>query len=100
MKKLFVAILALLYISTSSGAVVHLHYCMGKLAGWGFGDNKSKACGGCGMEKTDEKDNGCCKDEHKFLKTTQTKKSYDSWFSNDSASGCGITSLFYRNFFN
>ena len=74
MKKLLVAIVAMLYISTSSGAVVHLHYCMGKLAGWGFGDNKSKTCGGCGMEQTDEKGNGCCKDEHKFLKNDSDQK--------------------------
>jgi hypothetical protein len=74
MKKLLVAILALLYISTSSGAVVQLHYCMGKLAGWGFGDNKSATCGKCGMEKMDKKGNGCCKDDHKFLKNDSDQR--------------------------
>jgi hypothetical protein len=74
MKKLIVAIVALLYISTSTGATLYIHYCMGKQAGWGFGDNKSKACGGCGMDKTDEKDNGCCRDEHKFLKNDSDQK--------------------------
>jgi hypothetical protein len=51
MKKLFVAILAILYLSTSTGATLHVHYCMGRLAGWGLGHNNSKTCGKCGMEK-------------------------------------------------
>ena len=75
MKKLVVAIIALLYISTSSGAVVHLHYCMGNLAGWSFGDDKSATCGGCGMDK---KDNGCCKDDHEFLKNDSDQKATEA----------------------
>ena len=67
MKKFVTAILAVLYLGTSTGATVHMHYCMGKLADWGLGHNKSKTCGNCGMEKSEEKDNGCCKDEHKFV---------------------------------
>ncbi|MBL0098422.1 MAG: hypothetical protein IPP46_19525 [Bacteroidetes bacterium] len=47
---------------------------MGKLADWGLGDNKSKTCSKCGMEKSDEKDNGCCKDEHKFVKNSSDQK--------------------------
>jgi len=43
---------------------------MGKLAGWGLGHNKSKTCGECGMEKSDKKNNGCCRDEYKFIKNT------------------------------
>jgi hypothetical protein len=54
MKKLIVAILSLLYICTSTGATVHMHYCMGKLADWDFGHNTSKTCSGCGMKKLDK----------------------------------------------
>lgn len=68
MKKIIVAILALLYITTSTGATIHMHYCMGELADWGIGRNDSKTCGKCGMDKSDEKDNGCCKDEQKEIK--------------------------------
>ncbi len=68
MKKIIVAILALLYITTSTGATIHMHYCMGELADWGIGLNDSKTCGKCGMDKSDEKDNGCCKDEQKQIK--------------------------------
>jgi len=74
MKKLIVAIVALLYISTSTGAPLYLHYCMGKPAGWGFGANNSKTCGGCGMENSEEKDNDCCQDEHTFLKNDSDQK--------------------------
>ena len=74
MKKLFAAILSVLYLSTSTGAMLHIHYCMGKLADWGLGHNNSKTCSKCGMEKNDEKDNGCCKDEHKFIKITTDQK--------------------------
>jgi len=75
MKKLFVAILAILYISTSTGATVYTHYCMGKLADWGLGHNKSSTCGNCGMEKN----NGCCKDEHKFIKNEADQKVVESF---------------------
>ena len=68
MKKIIVAILALLYITTSTGATIHMHYCMGKLADWGIGHNDSKTCGNCGMDKSEEKDNGCCKVEQKQIK--------------------------------
>ena len=80
MKKIFIAILALIYISTSAGATLHMHYCMGKLADWGLGHNKSKTCSKCGMEKSEEKDNGCCKDEHKFLKNNIDQKAAESSF--------------------
>ena len=80
MKKFITAILAILYISTSTGATVHMHYCMGKLAGWGLGHNKSNTCGKCGMEKSDTKKTGCCKDEHKFIKNDTDQKVVESSF--------------------
>jgi hypothetical protein len=78
MKKFVTAILAVLYLGTSSGTTVHMHYCMGKLADWGLGHKESKTCGQCGMEKSDKKDNGCCKDEHKFLKDDSAQKVTES----------------------
>ncbi len=74
MKKFITAILAVLYLGTSSGATIHMHYCMGKLADWGLSKNKSKTCPKCGMEKSHKSDNGCCKDEHKFLKDDSAQK--------------------------
>ncbi len=78
MKKFITAILALIYISTSTGASIHMHYCMGKLADWDFGHNSSKTCGACGMEKSEEKDNGCCKDVYKYVKNSNDQKAADA----------------------
>ena len=78
MKKFITAIFAILYIGTSTGATLNLHYCMGKLADWDLGLNKSKTCGKCGMEKSNEKDNGCCKDEHKFIKNGTDQKTAEA----------------------
>ena len=72
MKKFIVAILAVLYLSTSVGATVHLHYCMDKLANWSLSHSNSSKCSKCGMEKNHgaTKD-GCCKDEHKVIKNSK-----------------------------
>ena len=78
MKKFIVSILAVLYITTSTGAVVHLHYCMDKLIGWGLWDNKKMGgkCGTCGMNKTGKKKD-CCKDENKLVKIEKDQKTTD-----------------------
>ena len=78
MKKFIAVILALLYLGASTGATIHMHYCMGKLADWGLGHTNSETCGSCGMEKSSEKDNGCCKDEQKFIKNTADQKIVES----------------------
>ncbi len=80
MKKFIVAILALVYITTSTGATLHMHYCMGQLADWGLGQNESKTCGKCGMDKSEEKDNGCCKDEFKLVKNDTDQKASEAGF--------------------
>jgi len=74
MKKFLISILTLVYIGTPTGVTLHMHYCMGKLADWGFGHNKSNTCGKCGMEKSEAKDSGCCRDEHKFIKNDTDQK--------------------------
>jgi hypothetical protein len=74
MKKLFVAILAILYMGTSTGVTVELHYCMGKLVEWTLGHNDNSLCGNCGMEKKSGSASGCCKDEYKQLKIDKDQK--------------------------
>ncbi len=68
MKKLIVAILAVLYLGTSSGATLHLHYCMGKLVGMDLWRDNGNKCGKCGMKKSAKAGKDCCKDEHKVIK--------------------------------
>ena len=65
MKKVFALILSLVYLTSSVGATVHLHYCMDKLVNWSLNDEGNK-CKKCGMEK----DGNCCKDENKFVKNS------------------------------
>lgn len=83
MKKFLVAILALVYLTTSVGATVHMHYCMDKLVAWGLGkekNNKAKACSYCGMVKISadkhcvKESKGCCKDEQKQVKLDNDQK--------------------------
>ncbi|MGF2412710.1 HYC_CC_PP family protein [Ferruginibacter sp.] len=74
MKKILVTILALVYLITSTGVAIQMHYCMGELAGWGLGSDKSQTCSNCGMKESSEKENGCCKDKHMLIKNTADQK--------------------------
>lgn len=70
MKRLLVIILALSYLCLSTGITVHTHYCMGKLVGLSLIEqDEDHHCSHCGMDKKSSK-NGCCKDEHKIIKST------------------------------
>jgi hypothetical protein len=72
MKKLLVSILAIVYLTVSSGATLHMHYCMGKLMSWDLSQKQTSKCGTCGMEKAGHK--GCCSDEHKTFKIEKDQK--------------------------
>ena len=72
MKKIIAVILALFYLGISTGATIHMHYCMGKLAGWGLWHSKTEQCSKCGMSSSRTK--GCCKDEHQFVKLEKDQK--------------------------
>ena len=78
MKKLIVSILAALYLSSSIGATVHLHYCMDKLIGWSLKHQKDNRCSKCGMIKK-QKGKACCKDEYKQLKLQNDQKAAASY---------------------
>jgi hypothetical protein len=87
MKKVFATILAVIYLSTSMGATVHLHYCMGKLFSWSLTDKDSKNCGQCGMPKsnmnghcTSFKD-GCCKDKHAHVQLDKDQKTTEAAYT-------------------
>lgn len=66
MKKLLTTILFVAYFIASSGATIHVHYCMGKVVEFDFSKHSSdKRCPGCGMTKN-KKD--CCKDKEATFK--------------------------------
>jgi|SRR5580693_8693558 hypothetical protein len=84
MKKVLATILAFVYLSSSMGATIHLHYCMGKLASWSLVNHERKNCERCGMVKkttssqnmADNKD--CCRDEYKQIKTDKDQQLFPS----------------------
>ncbi|HUS02120.1 MAG TPA: hypothetical protein VMY77_10360 [Chitinophagaceae bacterium] len=69
MKKITVAILAIIYLTVSSGVAMTIHYCMGKVASVDLMHPAGK-CGKCGMKTT----GGCCKDEFKIVKLNDSHK--------------------------
>lgn len=96
MKKLLVAIFAFLYISTSVGATVHVHYCMGKLAGWEIGIAESKTCGKCGMQKSLQKQNGCCNDENRLIQNNTDQRITESAFQLTQSTTIAIPVSFFE----
>jgi hypothetical protein len=66
-KKIIIGILAVLYLITTSGVVVTLHYCMGKLSSAEYGVAKVDFCDKCGMKESNKK-KGCCHTENKIYK--------------------------------
>lgn len=84
MKKVFATILAVIYLSTSMGATIHLHYCMGKLASLTLWHSEKGGCNTCEAKKTPacmgEKSKDCCKDEHKWIKLDKDHKAADATF--------------------
>ena len=74
LKRIFTILLAVVYLVVSSGLIMELHHCMGKLAGSSvsfFGKQHNDKCDNCGME---DKRSGCCKDEVKLVKIQDSHK--------------------------
>jgi hypothetical protein len=67
MKKAFIFILALFYLTVASGITVNLHYCMGHLTSvdYGHGTKEGGTCGKCGMP---DDNNACCHTDSKLVK--------------------------------
>jgi hypothetical protein len=75
MKRIAVGILALLYLAVSSGVVLEVHYCMGKMAGVELYGGHQEQCGKCGMK---ERKGGCCSDQLKVYKLEDVHKQVNS----------------------
>ena len=81
MKKFILTILAIFYLGVSSGATVHLHFCMGKLIDWSILPDEADECSNCGMEKGNSAD--CCKEqEHKITVKDSPKASAIVYYFN------------------
>lgn len=84
-KRLFVSLLAIAYLFSSIGATMRLHYCMGRLVEWKFGQSTSSTCSGCGMKKKPGSASGCCKDEYRQIKVGKSQKPTDNYIQFGSA---------------
>jgi hypothetical protein len=79
MKKALTFILAILYMSSSTGATFHMHYCMGKLMEvqlW----HQETACSKCSARQHDTCAKKCCKDEHKTVKLEKDQQATEHIF--------------------
>ena len=77
MKKFVATILALAYLTASSGAIVNMHYCMGRFLGGDISQRQVSKCHSCGMLKKNQR--GCCRDEHKVLQIDRDQKTTDAF---------------------
>jgi len=85
MKKILATILAVIYLSTSIGATLHTHYCMGQFVSFSLWHKKSSPgfCEKCGMPLKQKK--GCCEDKHTTIKikgdhkTSQCSFNFFNW---------------------
>ncbi len=78
LNKITIFIVALLHITTFSGVMINMHYCMDEFVEWNFSHNKNQKCSKCGMQESESK--GCCKDQQKFLKIDTEQKIADATF--------------------
>ena len=69
MKRIIAFIVAIVYITSTSGAVITTHYCAGKIKSVSL----NIAAKTCGCKPSDSK--GCCKTEQKLVKLNDTHKS-------------------------
>jgi hypothetical protein len=67
MKKFLAILLLGLYITTTSGIALSIHYCMGDISSVAIGQSVSTNCPTCGMENE-----GCCHDDFKVVKLTDS----------------------------
>ena len=71
MKRSAIAILAIVYLAISSGVVVNIHYCMGRMSSVKLQAWAPNTCA-CGKKMESKK--GCCKTELKVVKLEDAQK--------------------------
>ncbi|SFW83105.1 HYC_CC_PP family protein [Chitinophaga sancti] len=80
MKKIVSLILAFLYVFSSTGATLHMHYCMGKLVDVKLWHVENKKCSKCVAVASKVCSKKCCKDAHKIVKLEKDQKAAENAF--------------------
>jgi hypothetical protein len=78
MKKFLALILAIIYITVSTGFIVNVHYCMGKVSSIKLEQTAKKCC--CKKQHKN-----CCKTEQKLVKLNNNSKLIDAWVAEKSS---------------
>jgi len=73
MKKVLTSLIAVVYFVISSGLVMSIHYCMGKISSVDLNHNSTETCV-CGMSLKETSSKGCCKTEIKMVKLEDNHK--------------------------
>ena len=77
MKKVAVTILILLYFTTSIGATIRMHFCMGELISWTVNTKeKDDKCSKCNMKC----EKGCCEEKSQVVKIDNDQKLAKAFF--------------------
>jgi hypothetical protein len=98
MKKILALLLAVLYMTTSSGVVLKVHYCMGRISSVEVDNFKDAFCK-CGKQKSGAT---CCQSEVKVLKNANDHRSTLASFDLklppvDLPSPVSLSDLYYPN---
>lgn len=78
MKKILVLFLSIIYFIVSTGFIVNVHYCMGKVSTIKFEEPKQKCC-------CKKKHKGCCKTEQKLVKLSSNSKLADAYIASNAS---------------
>lgn len=71
MKKVVVTILLVVYFTTSIGATIRMHFCMGELVSWTLNTKeKDDKCSKCEMKC----EKGCCEEKLQIVKIDKDQK--------------------------
>lgn len=79
MKRILTSIIAIVYFVISSGLVMSIHYCMGKVSSVALSHNTSETCG-CGMSLKETSGKDCCKTEIKMVKLEDNHKAAYAYY--------------------
>ena len=90
MKRILAAFLFLLYFTSTSGATIHLHFCMNELVGMSLSERAEigAPCRYCGMEKPGMdmcamRAKDCCKDKKIQIKVDKDQRITHLLYHND-----------------
>ncbi|MBS1616576.1 MAG: hypothetical protein JST06_10720 [Bacteroidetes bacterium] len=99
MKRFIAFLLAVIYLSFSTGVTLHQHYCMGQFTGASLWHETGDAhhCARCGMLKKSV-GNDCCGDLHVLLKTDQNYVVAQNLFSPSPQFATAVLPLFLPAF--